>query len=249
MIRSRTMTTELPESTPTYPAASDRPARRIIRSFVVRGGRITAGQERALTELWPEYGLDYTGRIFDFDVVFGRTGPRLLEIGFGTGEALLKSAIEHPDLDCVGIEVHRAGIGHLLLGAHAAQLSNVRVIAHDAVEVLTHAIAAGSFAAVHVFFPDPWPKKRHHKRRLLQPPFIAQLARVLAPAGTLRIATDWQPYAEQIFAALEACASLRNTALHGHYADRAPERPLTRFERRGERLGHKVYDFCYSRRS
>ncbi|MGH8240117.1 MAG: tRNA (guanosine(46)-N7)-methyltransferase TrmB, partial [Steroidobacteraceae bacterium] len=166
---------------------------RSVRSFVLRAGRATAGQQRALAQLWPKYGIEFSHTTLDLHALFGRAAPRMLEIGFGAGEALLEFATAHPEIDCIGVEVHRPGVGHLLLGAEAATLRNVRVICHDAVEVLQHQLAPASVELVHIFFPDPWPKKRHHKRRLIQPSFVELLAKVIAPGGTLRLATDWEP--------------------------------------------------------
>jgi tRNA (guanine-N7-)-methyltransferase len=221
--------------------------RRGIRSFVIRAGRATVAQQRALEELWPTYGIEETGTL-DLDRVFGRTAPRMLEIGFGAGEALLAFAQANPHIDCLGIEVHRPGVGHLMLGAHAASLSNVRVLDRDAVEVLRDQLAPGSIDFVHIFFPDPWHKKRHHKRRLIQPPFVALLAQVIAPNGVLRLATDWQHYAEQMREVIDACEDFINVAGDAGFMPRAQLRPLTRFERRGHRLGHGVWDLEYRRR-
>ncbi|MEY4933616.1 MAG: hypothetical protein RLZZ403_1936 [Pseudomonadota bacterium] len=226
------------------PDETDRPHRR-IRSFVLREGRLTAAQERALTELWADYGIDYSPALLDLDAVFGRTADRLLEIGFGTGDALAAYAGAHPDVDCIGVEVHRSGVGHLLLKAHAENLRNVKVICHDAVEVLEHQLPAGSLTAIHVFFPDPWPKKRHHKRRLIQPAFVERLLHALKDGGELRLATDWQPYAEHMLAVLQTFPALENLAGHTLYVDRHSERPITRFERRGQRLGHGVWDLAF----
>ncbi|MEQ1580439.1 MAG: tRNA (guanosine(46)-N7)-methyltransferase TrmB [Steroidobacteraceae bacterium] len=226
------------------PDAPERPHRR-IRSFVLREGRLTGAQERALTELWPGYGIDYSPALIDLDTVFGRTADRLLEIGFGTGDALAAYAAAHPDVDCIGAEVHRSGVGHLLLKAHAENLRNLKVICHDAVEVLERQLPAGSLTAIHIFFPDPWPKKRHHKRRLIQPAFVERLLRALKPGGELRLATDWQPYAEHMLAVLQSFPELKNLAGETLYVDRHSERPITRFERRGQRLGHGVWDLAF----
>lgn len=224
------------------------PARRNVRSFVVRAGRATVAQTRALTELWPIYGIEYSGEPLDLDRVFGRSMPRMIEIGFGAGEALLDFATHHPDVDCIGIEVHRPGVGHLMLDAHTAGLKNLRIICHDAVEVLQHQLPAESMSLAHIFFADPWPKKRHHKRRLIQPAFVEILARVLQPEGELRLATDWEPYAHHIRAVIDASASFDNLAGDAGFVDRPTARPLTRFERRGHRLGHGVWDFAYRRK-
>lgn len=219
---------------------------RTVRSFVLRSGRATVAQQRALAELWPLYGIEFTGQAIDLRQVFGRTAPCMIEIGFGAGEALLEYARENPDIDCLGIEVHRPGVGHLLLGAQAASLQNLRVICHDAVEVLRQ-LPAASISFTHVFFPDPWHKKRHHKRRLIQPPFVALLARVLQPGGILRLATDWEQYAWQMREVLDASTAFNNLAAENGFVERPDIRPLTRFERRGQRLGHGTWDMEYQR--
>lgn len=226
--------------------ADTSPRRRAVRSFVIRGGRATVAQERALDELWPRFGLEFDSSGIDLNQTFGRAAPRMLEIGFGAGEALLYFAQRHPEIDCLGIEVHKPGVGHLMLGAETAGLQNVRVICHDAVEVLQQQLAPGSVELIHIFFPDPWPKKRHHKRRLIQPAFVELLARVLAIGGKLRLATDWEHYAMQMREVIDASASFVNESGTGFVA-RNEERPLTRFERRGHRLGHGVWDLSYRR--
>ena len=223
------------------------PSRRSIRSFVIRGGRQTAAQQRAMDELWPRYGVEFSAQPVDLDQMFGRQAPRMLEIGFGAGEALLAFTQAHPELDCIGVEVHKPGVGHLLLGAETAGLKNLRVICHDAVEVLQQQLAPGSVQFIHIFFPDPWHKKRHHKRRLIQPEFVELLARVLAPGGKLRLATDWEHYAMQMREVIDASASFANDAPDTGFVTRSEERPLTRFERRGHRLGHGVWDLSYTR--
>lgn len=222
------------------------PQRRTVRSFVIRGGRATVAQQRAMEELWPRYGIELNPSGIDLNQTFGRSAPRMLEIGFGAGEALLYFAQRHPELDCIGVEVHKPGVGHLMLGAEAAGLQNVRVICHDAVEVLQQQLAPGSVELIHIFFPDPWPKKRHHKRRLIQPPFVELLARVLAIGGKLRLATDWEHYAMHMREVIDASTSFVNESDTG-FAARNEERPLTRFERRGHRLGHGVWDLSYRR--
>jgi tRNA (guanine-N7-)-methyltransferase len=229
---------------------SDSPAhaQRAVRSFVLRMGRMTHGQTRALAELWPVYGCEFQAAPFDFDTAFGRTAPRILEIGFGAGEALAAYATEHPDVDCLGIEVHRPGVGHLLRDLHTREIRNVRVICHDAVEVLHQQIPTGSLAAVHIFFPDPWPKKRHHKRRLIQPSFIELVWRALEPGGVLRLATDWQEYALHMRDVIEANPGFASLGTHDGYVERPGDRPITRFERRGHRLGHGVWDLAYRKR-
>jgi tRNA (guanine-N7-)-methyltransferase len=222
------------------------PQRRTVRSFVIRGGRATVAQQRAMDELWPRYGIELNPSGIDLNQTFGRSAPRMLEIGFGAGEALLYFAQRHPELDCIGVEVHKPGVGHLMLGVEAAGLQNVRVICHDAVEVLQQQLAPGSVELIHIFFPDPWPKKRHHKRRLIQPPFVELLARVLASGGKLRLATDWEHYAMHMREVIDASTSFVNESETGFVA-RNEERPLTRFERRGHRLGHGVWDLSYRR--
>jgi tRNA (guanine-N7-)-methyltransferase len=226
---------------------SSQPRRRTVRSFVLRAGRATAGQQRALTELWPVYGVEFEPRPLDLDAVFGRRAPRMIEIGFGAGEALLAFARSHPEIDCIGIEVHRPGVGHLLLGAQAAGVRNLRIICHDAVEVLERQIAPASISLMHVFFPDPWPKKRHHKRRLIQPAFVQLLARALHSGGTLRLATDWEHYAMHMREVIGASSAFENASSADGFVARSSDRPLTRFERRGQRLGHDVWDLEYRR--
>lgn len=220
---------------------------RSIRSFVRRQGRITRAQQAALAGLMPRYGLDPAQGRFDLAAIFGRNARRTLEIGFGNGGSLLALASEHPDEDFIGIEVHRPGVGRLLMDLESHKLANVRVVCGDAVEVLAHCLPDASLDAVLVYFPDPWPKKRHRKRRLVQPEFVAQIALKLKRGGGLQLATDWPDYAEHMLAVLSAHPDLVNT--HGTgYAARAPERPLTRFENRGLRLGHPVHDLVFVKR-
>jgi tRNA (guanine-N7-)-methyltransferase len=221
--------------------------RRTIRSFVKRGGRITIAQERALADLWPRYGLEFDGRPLDLGAAFGRDAPRVLEIGFGDGDTLVQLAAQRPERDFLGIEVHPPGVGHCLLAADAAGLTNLRVVQHDAVEVLEQSVPDAALDEVLVYFADPWPKKRHHKRRLVQPPFLRLLARKMKPGGVLRLATDWEPYAEWMLEALAAVSEFRNRAPDGRYVPRPPERPVTKFERRGERLGHTARDLEFER--
>jgi tRNA (guanine-N7-)-methyltransferase len=218
---------------------------RSIRSFVTRAGRITAAQQRALEVLWPKYGVEFSARPLELGELFGRACPCTLEIGFGNGENLLALAAAHPERNYLGVEVHRPGVGRLLLGLEAQASANVRVLCHDAVEVLAHQIAPRSLDEVLILFPDPWPKKRHHKRRLIQPPFAQALAGALAPGGALRLATDWQPYAQQMLETLAAVAGLVNIAPDGGFIPRPAGRSPTRFERRGERLGHEVWDLAF----
>jgi len=221
-----------------------------IRSYVIRAGRITAAQRRALDEYWPRYGIDFELRLLDLDRCFGRTAPRTLEIGFGNGEHLLERALAQPERDFIGIEVHQPGVGHLLLAAAKVGISNLRLIAHDAIEVLQHQIPAGSLDEVQLLFPDPWPKKRHHKRRIVQSEFAALISSRLSATGRFHLATDWVPYAEHMLIVLNDCQSLTNCALDSGYVspDDLIARRATRFERRGERLGHQVNELLYRRR-
>jgi tRNA (guanine-N7-)-methyltransferase len=219
---------------------------RKVRSFVRRPGRVTAAQRRALEQLLPRYGVPTTAQIpLDLDALFERTAPRVLDIGFGDGEALVTCAANHLGIDYLGVEVHEPGIGHLLLLLEKANLANVRVIARDAADVVRE-LADGSIDAANLFFPDPWPKKRHHKRRLVQPAFTAEIARVLRPSGLFHLATDWADYAEHARAVIAAEARLlavknADDLCHNPLAFRPP----TKFERRGRRLGHDVVDFFY----
>jgi tRNA (guanine-N7-)-methyltransferase len=224
-----------------------RPAPRRIRSFVLRQGRITGAQARAFGAHWARYGLDYAGAPRDLDAVFGRRAPRVLEIGFGNGQQLHASAQADRARDHLGIEVHRPGVGRLLMALARDSIPNVRVWCHDAVEVLEHEIAPGSLAEVRVYFPDPWPKLRHHKRRLVQPAFAALIASRLARGGLLHLATDWRDYALHMLAVLDACPALRNTAGPGQFTACPAWRSETHFERRGRRLGHEVHDLLYVR--
>lgn len=220
---------------------------RRIRSFVTRAGRVSTGQRRALDEFGPHFVVPYAPERLDWDRAFGRAAPRILEIGFGMGASTAEIAALRPGDDFLGVEVHEPGIGALLklIGEHS--LANIRIIQHDAVEVLEHMIAPESLDGVHIFFPDPWHKARHHKRRLIQPPFVAQLASKLKPGAYLHCATDWQNYAEQMLDVLGADPALENTA--DAYAPRPDYRPVTKFERRGLRLGHGVWDLVFRKRA
>jgi len=215
-----------------------------IRSFVLRAGRMGPGQQRALAELGPRFVLPFQPRPLDLDATFGRHAPRVLEIGCGMGDATAKVAAAMPDTDFIGIEVHAPGVGALLRRIGEQGLSNLRIVQHDAVEVLAQMIPPQSLAGVHLWFPDPWHKKRHHKRRLVQPGFVDLLVSRLTPGGTLHCATDWQPYAEQMLDVLSAAPGLRNTA--AGFAPRPARRPLTKFEQRGLELGHGVWDLVFS---
>jgi tRNA (guanine-N7-)-methyltransferase len=237
----------IPDDSATPPPGGPEVHRRAVRSFVARAGRMTTAQERAWRDLWPRYGIPDDDGTLDFDTLFGRSAPRTLEIGFGNGEALVALAAAHPEQDFVGIEVHRPGVGHLLLRAEALGLANLRVASRDAVELLEQRVPDASLDAVLLYFPDPWPKKRHHKRRIVQPPFVALVSRKLKRGGRFRLATDWQHYAEQMLEVVAADVSLENEFGNG-YAPRPDSRPLTRFETRGQRLGHEVWDLCFRKR-
>jgi tRNA (guanine-N7-)-methyltransferase len=219
---------------------------RHIRSFVLRQGRVSNAQRRALDDLLPRFGIEYSPQPVDLEAVFGRRAPRILEIGFGMGETTAQIAAGHPGNDYLGIEVHAPGVGGLLRLIEAGALTNVRIIRHDAIEVVANMIPESSLAGVHVFFPDPWPKKRHHKRRLLQAPFVRLLASRLEPGGYLHAATDWEDYATQILEVLSAEPLLANTAQG--FAPRPEHRPQTKFESRGLKLGHPVWDVVFRRR-
>lgn len=223
---------------------------RTVRSFVLREGRITPGQERALVRLWPRYGIAMpdVGRLLDLDRLFGNSNPVVLDIGFGNGAAIAETARARPDINLLGIEVHRPGVGRLLMRLEARQLGNVRVMCDDAMDVLAQALPPGSVQGVQLFFPDPWPKKKHHKRRIVQPRFLDLLQRALAPGGHFHLATDWQDYAEHVLALCEADARFENTAGAGRFTPRPEHRPVTKFERRGLALGHRTWDLIYRRR-
>jgi tRNA (guanine-N7-)-methyltransferase len=217
------------------------PTRRRVRSYVLRAGRVTVAQRRALEQLWPRYGIEFRPGLLDFDRVFGRRAPRILEIGFGDGEALAAMARSEPDLDFLGIEVHEPGVGHCLLRLEEIGLHNVRLIRHDAVEVLRDQVPDASLRQVKLLFPDPWPKKRHHKRRLVQADFMELVAARLEPGGLFHVATDWAPYAGHIAAVLSAQPAFepQEIATEG--------RAETKFERRGRRLGHEVFEQLWRR--
>jgi len=217
--------------------------RRPIRSFVLRQGRVTNAQRRACEELLTVYGVPFAPAPLDLDRVFGRAAPRILEIGFGMGETTATIAQAHPENDYLGIEVHTPGVGSLLKQLDDLNLKNVRIIRHDAVEVLQQMIASAALDGVHLFFPDPWPKKRHHKRRLVQAPFTALLATRMKSRAHLHAATDWEDYAQQMLQVLSAEPALENTATG--FAQRPNSRPETKFERRGLALGHRVWDLVF----
>jgi len=220
---------------------------RPIRSYVLRMGRLTDGQQRAFDEYWPRFGLSHSDGPLDYAATFGREAPRVLEIGFGMGQSLVAMAAAAPATDFIGIEVHRPGVGKLLHSMEAEGVSNIRIYCHDAVEVLRDCIPPASLDTIQIFFPDPWHKKRHHKRRLIQPAFAEQLVAYLKPGGILHLATDWENYAGQMLEVLTATPGLENTAGRGNYAPKPESRPLTKFEQRGERLGHGVWDLLFRR--
>ena len=221
--------------------------RRSIRSFVKRAGRMTPGQERALRDLWPEFGIEYSEALLDLNPVFGRTAPRVLEIGFGNGETLVEQACANPAIDYIGIEVHEPGVGHCLLHIEEAGISNVRLLSHDAVEVLQAQIPDGEQSRINLYFPDPWPKKRHHKRRLVQPAFLELAAQKIEAVGAFHLATDWEDYAEHIDALIGSQKCFRLTERRVHCGDNPLDRPMTKFEKRGLQLGHKIWDWQLTR--
>jgi tRNA (guanine-N7-)-methyltransferase len=222
------------------------PRHRSIRSFVLRQGRFSPAQQRAYESLLPRFGIPFADAPLDLASVFGRAGPKILEIGFGMGETTAAIAKARPSDDFLAVEVHSPGVGGLLKLIEEEQLANIRIVQHDAVEVVGHMLAPGTLAGAHLFFPDPWPKKRHHKRRLLQHAFVHCLAERLAPGGYLHIATDWEDYAHEILETLRAEPLLANTS--ADFAPRPAYRPLTKFERRGMKLGHGVWDILFVRR-
>ena len=214
-----------------------------IRSYVLRQGRISNAQRRAHADLLPVYGIPFAPEPLDLERVFCRSAPKVLEIGFGMGETTAAIAERHPENDYIGVEVHTPGVGSLLARIAELRLKNVRIVQHDAVEVLQHMIAPAVLDGVHVFFPDPWPKKRHHKRRLIQPAFLAQLVSRMKSHAVLHACTDWEDYARQMLEVFSAERALENTA--AAYADRPDARPQTKFERRGLGLGHRVWDLVF----
>ena len=219
-------------------------SRRVIKSYVLRQGRLTRGQQQALERLWGVYGVDYSEEPLDFDTLYERAAPLILEIGFGNGESLLQQAASNPDNNYLGIEVHRPGVGRLLGLAEKAGISNLRVINHDAVEVLQQQIPDLSLDRVQLFFPDPWQKKRHHKRRIVNADFARLVYRKLKPGGLFHLATDWQDYAGHMLAVMEQAGGFSNTAGEALYAKNTG-RPSTKFEQRGQGLGHGVWDLVY----
>jgi tRNA (guanine-N7-)-methyltransferase len=221
---------------------------RHIRSFVRRDGRMTEAQRRVLVELWPACGLSLDDGVLDFSKVFQREAPRILEIGFGSGASLLAFAKANPQSDFVGVEMYQPGVGSLLLGIESAGLSNVRVFYADAVKVIENCIPAGSLDGVQIFFPDPWPKRRHHKRRLIQAEFVKLIVTKLKPQGVFHLATDWEHYGRQMMEVLSADEDLLNLAGHGEFAERSSQRPIvTKFEGRGTRSGRKIWELHFAK--
>jgi tRNA (guanine-N7-)-methyltransferase len=220
---------------------------RSIRSFVLREGRLTSGQQRAFEQVWPKLGVLFSGTAIDLAALFGNANPCFVEIGFGDGESLAQMALQHPERNYLGIEVHRPGIGHLLLRAEMLELANLRIIRHDAIEVLQQ-LSDASLAGLYLFFPDPWHKNRHRKRRIVKPEFVEELARIIHSGGVFHAATDWQDYARQMIRILSAAEAFDNQAGAGHYAPRPDYRLPTKFEQRGQRLGHGVWDLVFQRR-
>ncbi|AYH47056.1 MULTISPECIES: tRNA (guanosine(46)-N7)-methyltransferase TrmB [Dickeya] len=223
-----------------------RPLRR-IRSFVRRQGRLTKGQQQALDDFWPVMGVEYQNEALDFARLFGRDAPVVLEIGFGMGASLVTMAQQHPEQNFIGIEVHVPGVGACLGAAQEAGVDNLRVMCHDAVEVLERMIPDGSLAMVQLFFPDPWHKARHNKRRIVQVPFAELVRSKLAVGGVFHMATDWEPYAQHMLEVMSSLAGYRNLSDHNDYVPRPESRPLTKFEARGQRLGHGVWDLMFER--
>lgn len=217
--------------------------KRTVRSFVRRTGRMTPGQERALVDLWPRYGIDYAPAPLDFAQIFSRDANTVLEIGFGNGESLVSQAADHRDQNYIGIEVHEPGIGHCMISAEAAGLANLRIICRDALDVLQNQVPNGSLSRINLYFPDPWPKKRHHKRRIVQPAFLALVAAKLVDGGALYIATDWSNYAGHIDEVLDASELFHVDERREHQGDRALDRATTRFEQRGLRKGHRIFEW------
>jgi len=221
--------------------------RRPIRSFVRRAGRLTPSQQRALDELWPTYGVDLGNEMLDLKSMFGRSAPTVLEIGFGNGDTLVRQAAENPACDFLGIEVHEPGVGHCLLMAQSAGISNLKLVAHDAIEVLEAHVPLSSLHRINLYFPDPWPKKRHHKRRIIQAAFLKLCADRLIEGSALHVATDWANYAEHIDEVLAESNLFRCSERREHDGDKPLDRPMTKFERRGLRKGHRIWDWRFEK--
>lgn len=220
---------------------------RNIRSFVLRKGRLTIAQQHALDELWPHYGIERSETLLDFDNHFDHPADVIVEIGFGNGESTWQMAQQEPEKNFIGIEVHEPGVGQLLMALEEQHIDNVRIAREDAVVFLQQRIADESLAGIRIFFADPWPKKRHHKRRIIQPDFVRQLARCIRTGGILHLATDWQPYAVHMLEVMQSNPDFTNLSASGDYCERPDWRPYTKYEGRGERLGHKVRDLLYQR--
>ena len=236
-----------PEQQPTTEVQTNPSYIRRIRSFVLREGRLTKAQKLALEQHWPAMGLDYQPQLMDLATVFQRQAPTVLEIGFGMGKSLVQMAQAAPDKNFIGIEVHRPGVGACLADAANAGISNLRVLQHDAVDVLNEMIPDQSLSAVQLFFPDPWPKKKHHKRRIVQPEFVQLLRQKLAMGGVFHMATDWQNYAEHMLEIMQAAEGFSNVSAEQTYVERPAHRPETKFELRGKKLGHGVWDLMFKR--
>lgn len=226
---------------------TDKKAMRAIRSFVRREGRLTPGQERALDKLWPEFGIDENTETLDLDALFGRDVPKVFEIGFGNGASLAEMAKQQPDHDFIGVEVHRPGVGQLLKSIETEELTNIRVACTDAVELLKNRIPDKTLDRVQIYFPDPWHKKKHNKRRIIQPAFVNLLTNKLKHGGHLHLATDWQNYAEQMLIDVSSNERFQNCSHSADFIERPDYRPLTKFEQRGHRLGHGVWDLLFKR--
>ena len=221
--------------------------KRTIRSFVRRTGRLTPSQEKALEELWPAFGIEYGVDLLKLEEIFGRAAAVVLEIGFGNGETLVQQAAENQDKDYIGIEVHEPGVGHCLLKTRDAGINNLRLVVHDAIDVLAHQVPPESLSRINLYFPDPWPKKRHHKRRIVQADFLNLIADRLAAGGTLNIATDWAAYAEYIDEVLSRSDHFTCTERREHDGEQPLDRPQTKFERRGLKKGHRIFDWCFTK--
>lgn len=223
------------------------PHRRTVRSYVLRAGRVTEGQKRALEDLWPVYGMEPGKQRLNMDALFGNGQAVVMEIGFGNGDATWWMAKARPDQNYLGVEVHQPGVGSLMLKLEEHGLENVRVASEDAVELLQKQVPDKSLAGINIYFPDPWPKKRHHKRRIIQAPFVALMAKKLKDGGLLHLATDWEPYAEFILEVMRAAPDFENLSPSGRFCPKPDWRPPTKYEKRGERLGHKVADLVFRR--
>lgn len=221
--------------------------KRTIRSFVRRAGRLTPSQQKALEELWPTFGIEYGDDLLNLESAFGRAAAVVLEIGFGNGDTLVQQATENPDKNYIGIEVHEPGVGHCLLKARDANINNLRLIIHDAIEVLTNQVPLESLSRLNLYFPDPWPKKRHHKRRIVQHDFLGLIADRLKAGGTLNVATDWAGYAEHIDEILSQSDHFTCTDRREHDGEQPLDRPRTKFERRGLKKGHRIWDWCFKK--